>query len=51
VIPLFEIPGSEGTPLPLQIGLIAENRGSTLGFTVMVKVVGVAHCPTVGVNV
>jgi len=51
VIPLFEIPGSAGTTAPLQIGLTFENIGNTLGFTVIVKVVGVAHCPAVGVNV
>jgi hypothetical protein len=33
------------------IGATEVNIGAILGFTVMVKVVVVAHCPAVGVNV
>jgi hypothetical protein len=37
--------------LPLQIGFTLVNRGIMFGFMVIVKVVGVAHCPAVGVKV
>ena len=36
---------------PEQIGATAVNVGVIFGFTVMVKVVGSAHCPDVGVKV
>ena len=40
---------AESVP-PEQIGVTAANVGVIFGFTVMVKVVGNAHCPAVGVN-
>ena len=51
VIPLFEVVGSGASVAPEQIGATAVNVGVTFGFTVMVKVVVVAHWPAVGVNV
>jgi hypothetical protein len=43
--------GSAASVAPLQIGATALNVGVTFGFTVIVNVVVVAHCPAVGVNV
>jgi hypothetical protein len=51
VIPLLDVVGRAASVAPEQIGLIAVNVGVTLELTVMVKVVPVAHCPAVGVNV
>jgi hypothetical protein len=51
VIPLLEVVGNGDKAAPAQIGATAVNVGVMLGFTVMVKVVVVAHCPAVGVNV
>ena len=50
-IPLLEIVGKADKVSPLQIGFTAENIGVTTGFAVIVKVVVLAHCPAVGVNV
>jgi hypothetical protein len=50
-MPLLEVVGSGASVAPEQIGATAVNVGVTFGLTVMVKVVVVAHCPTVGVNV
>jgi hypothetical protein len=43
VIPLFEVVGSAVKIAPEQIGATAVKVGVTCGFTVMVKVVVVAH--------
>ena len=53
VIPLIEVAGNTGTLLPAQImrEVPRLNVGVTFGVTVTAKVVGVAHCPAVGVNV
>ena len=51
VIPLLEVVGSDVSVAPEQIGATAVNVGVTVGLTVIVKVVVVAHCPAVGVNV
>jgi hypothetical protein len=50
-IPLFEAVGNADKVDPEQIGATAVNDGVTLGFTVIVNVVEVAHCPEVGVKV
>ena len=51
LIPLVEVIGKADKLPPEQIGVTALNVGVTFGFTVMVKVVVVAHCPGVGVKV
>jgi hypothetical protein len=51
VIPLLEVVGNGASVAPEHIGATALNVGVTFGLTVMVKVVVVAHCPAVGVNV
>ena len=51
VIPFVEVVGKVLKVTPLQIGLMAVKVGVTLGFMVMLKVVVVAHCPALGVNV
>jgi hypothetical protein len=53
VIPLVDVVGNNGTVPPEQIvnELPKLNVGVTFGVTVTVKVVEVAHCPAVGVNV
>ena len=43
VIPLFEVVGNAAKVAPEHIGATAVNVGVTCGFTVMVKVVVVAH--------
>jgi hypothetical protein len=43
VIPLLEVVGNGVKVAPAQIGVTAVNVGVTLVFTVMVKVVVVAH--------
>ena len=50
-IPLFEVRGKAVKVAPEQIGATAVNVGVTCGLTVIVKVVVVAHCPTLGINV
>jgi hypothetical protein len=50
-MPLVEVVGSADKVSPEQIGATAANVGVTFGFTVIVNVVVVAHCPAVGVNV
>jgi hypothetical protein len=50
-MPLFEVVGNADTVSPEQIGLTAVNVGVRFGFTVIVKVAVVAHCPAEGVNV
>jgi len=51
VIPLLEVVGNGASTAPEQIAATGLNVGVTLGVTVTVKVVVVAHCPAVGVNV
>jgi len=51
VIPLVDVVGKADKAAPEQIGATAAKVGVTFGFTVMVKVVVVAHCPAVGVKV
>ena len=51
VIPLLDVVGNADKVAPEQIGATAVNVGVTLGLTVIVNVVVVAHCPAVGVNV
>jgi len=51
VIPLFEVVGNAANVAPEQMGATAVNVGVTCGFTVMVNVVVVAHCPALGVKV
>jgi hypothetical protein len=43
VIPLLDVVGSVERAAPVQIGTTAVNVGVTLGLTVMVNVVEVAH--------
>ena len=50
-MPLLEVVGNADKVAPLQIGATALKVGVAFGFTVIVKVVVVAHCPDVGVNV
>ena len=51
VIPLLEVVGNAAKVEPEHIGATAVNVGVTFGFTTIVKVVVVAHCPATGVNV
>ena len=50
-IPFVELVGSGAKASPEQIGGTAVKVELTLGFTVMINVVVVAHCPAAGVNV
>ena len=51
VIPLLEVVGKTGAVAPEQKGAMASNVGTMLVLMLMVKVVVVAHCPSLGVNV
>ena len=51
VMPLVDVNGSTGAVEPSQIGAIATKVGVTLGVTVTVIVVVLAHWPASGVNV
>ena len=51
VIPLLDVVANAVSVPPEQIGATTVNVGVIFAFTVIVKVVGVAHWPTVGVNV
>jgi hypothetical protein len=51
VIPLSDVVGNADSDAPEHIAATELNVGVTFGFTVMVNVVVVAHCPAVGVNV
>ena len=51
VIPLVDVVGSAVKVAPEQMGATVLNVGVMFGFTVIVNVVVVAHCPAVGVNV
>lgn len=48
---LIEVVGKTDKAVPEQIGPTAAKLGVIFGFTVMVKVVGIAHTPAVGVKV
>ena len=48
---MIEEVGNGVNTAPEHIGATGLNVGVTFGVTVMVKVVVVAHCPAVGVNV
>ena len=49
--PLSDVVGNADNVAPEQIGATGLKVGVTLGLTVIVSVVVVAHCPAVGVNV
>ena len=51
VIALVEVVGNAFSVSPEQIGDTGAKLGMTFGFTVMMVVVVVAHCPAVGVKV
>ena len=51
VMPLVDVVGRAANVVPEHIGATAANAGVTFGFTVMVSVAVVAHCPAVGVKV
>ena len=50
-MPLVDVNGNTGATAPEQIGATAAKVGVTLGVTVTVNVVVVAHWPASGVNV
>jgi hypothetical protein len=51
VMPSSEVEGNAGAVEPAQIAAMPAKVGVTLGVTVMVRVVVVAHWPASGVNV
>ena len=51
VMPLLDVVGNAVSVAPEHIGATALNVGVTFGFTTIVNVAVVAHCPAVGVNV
>ena len=51
VIPLVDVVGNADNVAPEQIVFTAVNVGVLFGFTVIVNVAVVAHCPAVGVKV
>ncbi len=51
LIPFVDVVGNADRVAPAHIGATAAKLGVTFGLTVIVKVVVVAHCPTVGVKV
>ncbi|MNY61934.1 hypothetical protein D3C86_1986830 [compost metagenome] len=51
LIPFREVAGKALIEVPAHTGPTVVNAGVRIGFTVMVMVVTVAHCPAVGVNV
>ncbi len=50
-MPLVEVVGKADKVAPEQIDATALNVGLTFGFTVIVIIAVLAHCPAVGVNV
>ena len=50
-MPLLEVVGKAVNVAPEQIGATVVKVGVMFGFTTIVSVVVVAHCPAVGVNV
>ncbi len=51
VIPFVEVTGKTGAAVPLQKAGMAANDGVSVGVTVMVNAVWMAHCPALGVKV
>ncbi|MNS50251.1 hypothetical protein D3C72_828930 [compost metagenome] len=51
LIPLIELRGNAARAAPEQIGPTCVNTGVRIGFTTIVMVAGIAHCPADGVNV
>ena len=51
VMPFVDVVGKAGIASPEQYSPTASKVGVTFASMVIVKVVVVAHCPTVGVNV
>ena len=51
VMPLLDVVGKAASVAPEQIGATALKVGETFGFTTIVIVVVVVHCPAVGVKV
>ena len=51
VIPLLDVVGSADSVAPLQIAATGVKVGVMFGFTVIVSVAVVAHCPAAGVKV
>jgi hypothetical protein len=51
VIPLVEVVGKIGAVAPLHIAAIVANVGVTIGLTVTVMILVVAHNPAVGVKI
>ena len=51
IIPLVDVVGSGESMVPEQIAATCVNAGVTIGLTVIVNVVVVAHWPAVGVKV
>ena len=51
VIPLFDVVGNGANTVPEHIAATGVKVGVTCALTVIVNVVVVAHCPTVGVKV
>ena len=51
VILLLDVVGNAANVAPEHIGATCVNVGVTFGFTTMVMLAVVAHCPAVGVNV
>ena len=51
VIPFVDVVGNGDKVVPEQIGATGLKLGVTLGLTMIVNVVVVAHCPTAGVKV
>ena len=51
VMPLLDVVGNDDRVAPEHIGATALKVGVMFGFTTIVNVVVVAHCPAVGVNV
>ena len=50
-MPLIEVVGNGDKKAPEQIGAIGAKSTMAFGFTVIVNVAVLAHCPTVGVKV
>ena len=51
LIPFSDVVGNGTSVVPEQIAATVLNVGVMFGLTIIVKVVVVAHCPAVGVNV
>lgn len=51
VIPLFDVVGKAVMDAPAHIGAMVLKVGVSIGFTTIVIVAVVAHCPALGVKV